>query len=144
MDRKPSPSQTITWLAFSLTDRQLRPAVFNVGHSFQEQRVQRAAEPEVPPPFDDRARDRLRGPNSGPRWPRRIRIREEDDGSCRWVDGATPSGRKSVGRAAFWLTGNPYWRGRLWAVDLPILTNIILHNKLPWWGGQSYWAFPFS
>ncbi len=49
-----------------------------------------------------------------------------------------------------------YWRGRLSTVDLLVLTRLdqllfywkyyipLLQNKLPKWGGQLYWAFPFS
>ncbi len=50
--------------------------------------------------------------------------------------------------------GKPCWRGRNTTVDLPVPTsldqlylilNILLpslQNKLHWWGGQLYWAFP--
>ncbi len=51
--------------------------------------------------------------------------------------------------------GDPYRRGRLCTIDLLVPTSLdqllliqknhllFLQNKLPWWGSQLYWAFPF-
>ncbi len=52
------------------------------------------------------------------------------------------------------ITGNPCWRERLSAIDLLLTSSdqLIFNLKyyslcfknLPFWGGQLYWAFPFS
>jgi len=51
-------------------------------------------------------------------------------------------------------SGNASWGGRLNTIDLLVLTSLyqfrfilkmflpLLQNRLPWWGGQLYWAFP--
>ncbi len=53
--------------------------------------------------------------------------------------------------------GHILGRERLITIDLLVLTSLVqpiilylkyyfplLQNKLPWWGGQLYWSFPFS
>ncbi len=52
--------------------------------------------------------------------------------------------------------GKPYWMDRIITVVLLVLTSLdqllfilklyfsVFTNNLPYWGGQPYWAFPFS
>ncbi len=54
------------------------------------------------------------------------------------------------------IPGKPYWRGSMSTLDLLVLTSLYqllfkeklnfhcLQNNLSVWGGQLYWAFPFS